>query len=1756
MSKIPATSGTPFRNKEEEIKNKVSQKVFQKPKIDNTPKVMHSDGTLEPLSDWAKKLPKPTPFKNPSQELTQPYGIGQKIAADLEKKSQEAREKADLIAQKYDQYTGTPEYKAGRQQYLKDLQDNISPSAAAAKQALPYIPNAANDAAEALKKEKERAEAEADRANDYAVHAKNLAEINAMPADVRKALDAVVEDLSTRGNGGLNLILEFKNKGSDKILAENGYDKKRAKELAESLIWQENAEFAEEAKKYAEKVGEEHPVLGSAASVPVKLAGAVTAPYAYLTEMISRTGQYSTLDPNNAGNVPNFYVGSLRNKVTEKIIGEDPSAIRRAAAYLYQGGMETIDNLTRVAAFGSGSLALMGLDSFGQKVQEASENGASPSEAIAQGIVSAGIEVVTEKIPLDNLLDTAKTTGKPLADVIIKAVGQAGIEAGTEELSLILDLASEAMILREHSGYNTMVSDFMAQGLSEADAKKAADKALLSEAIDTAIISGMSGTMSSLGSSAYANISNRVRGNAQAQETVAAEAQAQPGQGQITQEAVAAQAAQETAQVAQPQATQQAEAQAQTAEAQRPEVAQETAAQLAQNAPQVQKPEKTQEQIALNDAIAKTLADNGFPDRTQQTQSPDQTVQAQTEQAAQPQAEQQTDQTAQPQQPAAETQQSAAYETPAQDQISNPMETPGRGTSTDFAPSKTFTNTGLNNASAEVRQGYRDIIQQNPEAPLYEVKHRADTLRTAQERVATPDSVNAEYNNLMAKEHWDADDVATANLLQDRLMKSGDPDATEKFMAFSEKKKEVASAYGQAIDAFRIQEGTMEAARNPVAACDSFYKAFDSMTQDETVFNPKKHGQDFENWKKGIKKNVTALAMQIDMVPEGNAEDMRAIIREIARKRKTTAWLGYSNNLSKAAESALDLLGYDDLKIVANTQIASMADDFRKRGKFEVVESIRKSAMLSSIKTMLRNLTGNASVQILDSSSESTAGRFADFIMSKFTGKKTIGNEFSQNKTYLKAASKALKCASLCIELNIPIESSFEASYQTATGGEHHNKYVGKTFRSNGKFATRFLYAYQQGLSYALEASDQFFKGGTNAQVKATLQNLKNSGLTDDDIDSLSEYVALRRTFKNATWTDENGKEHGSNLSRAASGIKEGFTKTKVLAPVAEHVMPFVSTGANVAQTGIDYMVGTVKGAYEVATIIRDAKAGKKIDVRRQRQAASDFARGVRGIELLALFTAASAKDLLKVNGKEDPDEKALLQSQGVDGAVFNLSGFLRMLTGEDTKWEDEDILQSWDYLEPFNTLMYLGYELAQEQGLASLVKAPFDAILGSVMDSPVFSGLQNTADMIQELFGEEKSWEDQAQDLAKYGGEYVSSFIPQFVRQAAQVNDFYRDTRGDTPAETAWNSLKAALPWAAPTLPKKVNGLGEAQKRDGIWNTFIDPSKPHRYNQDDVADYLEALREQLPDDVSFIPDRQAPISLSVNGIERPLDGAAREKYQTVYGEHIQKYYSGLMNNPEFRKLTPELQSVALQKAEKYATDYAKNAVSEYRELPKESGSALINGIVQETVLGAISNIFGDYDIAQEYGYDDKEHKKALDAAYDQYKALSPDVQSEILDAAISDTARYLEVRDNGVSQGDFLEVKGNVDTVRGTGKVNEKTGIAGVRDIDKREAIAGTGDIDPEVLDIIMHAYMPDYDPEAESKETTEFKYDYIRQELGLSPEEYVSTYRAYLDTKGSRNQINAIKDLGYDQQTARILKDIFAGKYKEKLIGMYGQN
>lgn len=208
-----------------------------------------------------------------------------------------------------------------------------------------------------------------------------------------------------------------------------------------------------------------------------------------------------------------------------------------------------------------------------------------------------------------------------------------------------------------------------------------------------------------------------------------------------------------------------------------------------------------------------------------------------------------------------------------------------------------------------------------------------------------------------------------------------------------------------------------------------------------------------------------------------------------------------------------------------------MSDDYRARTTGDIIAGIRKQNMLTSIKIIKRNLYGNSFGGLLDSASDSTAGQMVDILISEITGQRTVSNDFKNAKAYAKGASEAADFASLCVELSIPIETDAAGSYASTTGEGGGGKYIGKTFRANGNVAMRAMYAYQKYMSYALEVSDKIFEGGTNAAVAESLQRLKQSGLSDQQISDISEFTANRRTFKNATWTDENGKIHGSGFS-------------------------------------------------------------------------------------------------------------------------------------------------------------------------------------------------------------------------------------------------------------------------------------------------------------------------------------------------------------------------------------------------------------------------------------------------------------------------------------------------------------------------------------------------------------------------------------------------------------------------------------------------
>lgn len=2011
-----------------------------------------------------------------------------------------------LAQKEYDDYVKSPEY--------RKKQENIIAENFSASESPTSLPQLEDDRAKELKAKRDYYKNLSVKEDDRRTLERNLAQIDPKDEDAFILYTKLQDgDAAVSADRDVATFYDFGQMKEVAAPLEAKYGKDNFKKLAEAYGRYYRSKKAEELTAQAQKDAETVPgaILGSATSVATNAFGGLGATASRIRELFTRTGQFHTLDPYTAGDMAQVYGGGLRGAVAEKIAGDGDSKVRVGLSNVYEAGMSAADSVARAAAFGAGSLALVAASSFSSTLSEASQKGATPEQAYLMATANAGLEVLTEKVSLDSLLNVAKAKGgSNLRKVLLNTFGQAGVEISEEEASYIGGLIAEAAILRGKSEYNQTIGELVANGMSYEEAKAQANKDVWNEAVNTAVVSGLSGSIMGAGATAYSDVMTKLgKQGTQASPQEAAEslqtgilpetsmdtakvqspgveAAGTPQAGNALTNALDKLA--ETGNVSNktvekilsdPAAMEQLSRQTgldlpqmATASEKRNAVkaavrqmAGDTAPttlnregaqsliedmgqELAERAPARQEtPEISPKRQAVQNAIdqvlgvdtgtdgnynqinenpiqggienagtaeqgtvqgagnqlygasgegvqqiqggesgnpglprgrdlgqgdirdagelllsetaQKALSEKGSPDIRMYQDSDAQTfVNALNEgrnsdvkngwcvspkevsDLTQPGVKSYLAENGQagfvinnggieavftnkakgaPKgladslmlralsaggnkldcygetlakiyskygfEPVARVEFNKTYanegwtpdkgepyiyvmkhngdsaDTVAQkmgdypryskEQLEalptygkndydaalayrdslmgkgSPQVADSSGKSTgggqgstlgaqnapsgDINQSKTFTNSGLNSADPDIRAAYEQTMVDNPKAADYEVKHNADTRATAQERTSTPERVQAEYNYLLGKTDWTAEDNTTAHRIISELQKNGGDGAQSQITEMQMKIREINANAGQLIQSNRIGM-IMEDASTPAAAAQRAVNAIMDMDEKNSTFRQKKGGQTYKQWQKATADNLNRIGMEIERVKDGDSAGMRDIIRQIARSRKTTAWFGTSQNLTKAAETVLGTLDFDDLKVVASTQLAAMPDDFRARTKTEVAMAVRKSHMLASLKTTIRNLSGNASAGFLDAMSDSGAGQLMDSMLSKITGKRTVGNDLTKAGAYAKGATNAAKFAALCVELDIPVETDSLSSFSSAVGGKSGGKYMGKTFRPDGNVAMRAMYAFQKYMGYDLDVSDKIFEGGTNKAVSESLTNIKNSNLTDEEVQQLSEYTANRRTFKDATWIDDNGKRHGSTLSRGAVGIKNAVSSIGAPAEIAaDVVLPFASVPANVAQTGIDYTVGIAKGTGEIISIIKDAKAGKNIDVVRQRQAVSDFGRGVTGTVMIAAFAAAAARGIIKVNSPKDKDEKALIQAEGRNGAQFNWSAFQRSLSGESDGWQDGDIITSFDFLEPFNTQLYLGYELAQGdsvlEALAKYPDASVQSVLNSFMDTPMMSGLVDITELVDNLTSAETAGE-RADAFAGYAGDTASSFIPQYLRQAAQVADgYYRDTRGDTSAEYAMNNILAAIPGLSQTLPKKISGLGEEQQRGGFLETFVDPTYTKQYRRNEVTGYLEDLKDKTGDS-SFFPDRQAPMDIRVDGETVALDGGARETYQKTYGNLVNDYYRSLIDSNVFERFTPEQKAAALNKAKSYAVEHAKSEVSGYTtgkpKIAAEVRDEILNGVVKTE----FSNAFTSMDTS------------ALDQAYGLYQSL-PFSQRENFKRSSSGAAKYyITAKEKGVSDKMFTSLYGTykkldgdksmtdqqkaqewsrtlakayeggkitkaahdamkeemaiwqhfpVDTVKfdamtesglssdvadriikgladlqGTGSVDKNTGENKVTDRDKWGYIAALDGLSDKEKDRVMLLYMPDYNPDSGKPDKTELKYAYLRSK-GYSAEQFTQTYSVTQEFTKKADMIAAWVALGYSREEAQMFYKLYkAGK------------
>ena len=441
----------------------------------------------------------------------------------------------------------------------------------------------------------------------------------------------------------------------------------------------------------------------------------------------------------------------------------------------------------------------------------------------------------------------------------------------------------------------------------------------------------------------------------------------------------------------------------------------------------------------------------------------------------------------------------------------------------------------------------------------------------------------------------------------------------------------------------------------------------------------------------------------------------------------------------------------------------------------------------------------------------------------------------------------------------------------------------------------------------------------------------------------------------------------------------------------------------------------------------------------------------------------------------------------------------------------------------------------------------------------------------------ESVSYADDGEKLYSFAVSAATSYftqgIPALARQAYQFTQEYKQStfaNSDDPTIRDVQKTAANIPFLGSRYQTdKVNAWGEKEKNAAgtddllervtgaeadnrisrVVDAFVNPGTLKKIDNSALEQEITRLNSVQENSVTP-PYAAKTISYTDSSGEKHLDQRlTEEQYQTLsttQGETAKRIVTEMIASKDYAAMTDEQKALAIRQAYTYARETGEIAAMDdhygysesWMRQMKEGKEA--SEILRRVAGSELSKAVSALDDAWDNNWDSAQYSEALRTAYDSYESMTPAAKREVRETATDTTAKYIEAREKGISHEDFLAAAENVATVKGTGSNGT------VRDIDRRRAIANTTGLSQKEIDIIMKCYMPDYDPNDKSPDTTEVKYDYIRQEMGLSAKKYVAAYQAYLDNDKKRNPtIAAIQEsLGCDYGTALKLYNVYDGE------------
>lgn len=348
-------------------------------------------------------------------------------------------------------------------------------------------------------------------------------------------LRAYLEKLTARYRSDKNFALAN--------LQHAGYD---ADKLDEYISRALNAQRMDEYTGRAADFAADSPVGASAASSAANLVSGMgylaALPRTVANAWRIHTGNpdaYVPLDENSDAFRATRYAETIRQEVARQLQGKTDG---KTASFLYDTGMSMLDNILQVgvgmgllgapamaeaaasggvsAAVAAGSaaaspvsLGMMGLTTASQKLLEMTEEGVDTTTAYNLATAAGAIEVLTEKIGLDEFINglgrqTAATTLRRIG----QQVGRQTLAEGTEEAaSDVLNLAADLLLRMDQADFIRDIDQARRQGLTQGEAVWAVVEEQLKQTGVSFAGGALSGALFGLGGAAMNAVSSTDR---------------------------------------------------------------------------------------------------------------------------------------------------------------------------------------------------------------------------------------------------------------------------------------------------------------------------------------------------------------------------------------------------------------------------------------------------------------------------------------------------------------------------------------------------------------------------------------------------------------------------------------------------------------------------------------------------------------------------------------------------------------------------------------------------------------------------------------------------------------------------------------------------------------------------------------------------------------------------------------------------------------------------------------------------------------------------------------------------------------------------------------------------------------------------------------------------------------------------------------------------------------------------------------------